>query len=507
MLSSLLAAAVAAVAHDRFFAFLNGKSAEGGIFTKLLVAVSLHAQVTDQSLVNFFSNLISKCAVACLSAAIGIAFIQLFWWRMSSQTSTIRHIDDLMDFQEHPFNPFSWRAALNFRVLSIIALSAALIQLGSALPPGALTIDFAYFPSPCNVSTVDLSLTGFADKTDLDPATGQHSAYIATGKASTYVARVLVAGGIFNPVSPCGVCRYNISFVAPAVRCTNVTQALNISINRDLNVFSNPDLITVWHAFPSASDSFIVMSRNILQDTSGNLIHTEDLPVVGLSCTAWNATYDVAVDHDTTTTMTATINIQDQLTCGELCNTNNIAGQQLLGLWDAYMRQLNGSATYSIAHNEFTLDASLAAFSPLGQGSSSGLGWQWAGDLQDLLPMIMQNVSLSLLADIMADSQHTALTPVETTCDRKGLKYLYDPGRLRGTYGGALAITAICIGCGIMACQMTRRSETMNFSRILGAYPDLLELSEPLSLDSTVSAGKEGRLNVVEHHTSSLSKV
>ena len=158
------------------------------------------------------------------------------------------------------------------------------------------------------------------------------------------------------------------------------------------------------------------------------------------------------------------------------------------------MRQLNGTVGYSTTLNEFTLGASLAAWSTLGRGSSTGLAWQWAGDLQTLVPEIMQNVSLSLLAGYLDDSEHSTTNAISTTCQVKGLQFHYESGRLRATYGVALGLVAVCIGCGLVAFKSNHRSESMSFSRILAAFPEKTSISESMTPDTAVRAGRDGRL-------------
>ena len=491
MLAFALGAIGAAVIHDRFYNYLNGKSAEGCIFTKIR---DYGVDVTDQSLVNFFSNLITKAAVACFSTAIGTAFIQLFWWKMSLQPYTIRNIDGLMDFKAQPLNPFSWKSAITFRILLVVAVCITVLQIGSALLPGSLTVDFAYFPSPCSVATVDLKHADLANADDIDPNTGERSYYIANGRASAHVAQVLVAGRTFPPASTCGVCQYNVTFTAPAVRCNNITQEQIDIIDNKLSVFPDSNHTTVWNAYMGETDVVYVMSRNLLTDSQERLLPSEALPVVALACTGWNATYNVMIDQDATTRMITNVNIENQITCGTLCQSSDTTGQQLLGLWDAFFRQLNGTIVYSTTKNEFTLDVSLAAWSAVGRGSSTGIAWQWAGDLQQLIPEIMQNVSLSLLAGDLNDDEHSTTSPIPTTCMAKGLQFRYDADRLRGVYGAALGIVAVCIGCGFMAYKTNKRSETMNFSRILAAYPERTIVSEAMTLETKVQAGQDGRL-------------
>ena len=87
-----------------------------------------------------------------------------------------------------------------------------------------------------------------------------------------FFMQVLTSGTYATPHSPCNICKYDVQFVAPAVKCENITQATDFS--RTLPVFS--DSTTVWNgSFQDPLDSFPIASRNILVE--GTYSHRGDL--------------------------------------------------------------------------------------------------------------------------------------------------------------------------------------------------------------------------------------
>ena len=121
-------------------------------------------------------------------------------------------------------------------------------------------------------------------------------------------------------------------------------------------------------------------------------------------------------------------------------------------------------------------------------GTSNTMAWQWPApnDLSVTIPAVMQNISLGLLAG--AGAGLPKLVRNTTTCHTYTLRYAYYRARLLATYGATFAVAAILLAIGYRARTVSSRSETLDFSRTLAAYPS----GEHLVLEDSVIAGADG---------------
>ena len=487
-----IAIAVAAgFGHHRLYTYLHHRPADGGTFDFL--RNTLHIRASDQSLANFFGNQIAKICVTSMSAAIGCACTQVFWWTLRRRSSTLREIDTVDSFSSHPLNSMAWPALRYMTWVGILTIIAFLADQLSSLTPGALTVASTNLTSPCSVPTADLSNADLSGHRPVNKTTGNYTYGGANGRAVSLVTQVLMAGTYSSPPSPCGICTYNVSFVAPAVQCRNVTQTISAHKFRDiLPTKPNGEWTIVWWADYDASVQFLpIASRNIEGNSShlNGLFPVAQLPVIALNCTGWNATYHVTVDQGASSTVTArSVEIGDQLSTTKLNFTANLWDHQILALWDAFAWQLRGTVRYHYTNN-FGDTPSYIAWGAVVRGSRVGIAWHWAGNLEELLPQIMHNVSLSLLSGTLSDDQNTTLTMVNTNCSINALTYVYEPARLLGIYIGGLAATLLCLLLGLIAIKTNdNQEESLAFSRILAAYPrvECDEKSVALTLDTPV---------------------
>ena len=489
MFVCLVFASGCALSQHFFYRYINGRSAEGGIFPKL----QQYADVNDQSFVNFFGNQITKIAVLFLTGAVGIAYAQVFWWRLRSRRMTVKRVDELQDFSSQPWNPLTWPSAYSLRLVAVIALCGALMDQVSNLTPGAITVTNALYNTTCSVDNVDLSN---ADLTGNEKFNGTTYHYTnVNGRALSFATRVIVSGMVFTPPSPCEICSYDLEFVAPAVQCTNITQAQlpDISSPDDGLLWDN-ETIQVWWGQYDLTQT-IIWSRNLAGAASKALVPTDQLPVVALNCTGWNATYQVTVNQSANTTVIArNVALGRQLTYSSLENTTEPFTHQLLALWDAFSYSITGEIDYSIGDNYNYGPDTAITWSPVVQGSSTGLAWEWAGDLEKLVPDLMHNVSMSLLSGALSDAYNPTLVRIDVPCQRMGSRFLYSPLRLVVTYGVALLVTAICIGYGLLAIRANGRGETLGFSRILGAHPAPHSAAPLLRLETEIRVHQHGKI-------------
>ena len=477
MLACFALGIIIACLHDFFYRRLNGRSAEGGVFPRL----QEYADVNDQSIVNFLGNLTTKMASGFLVGAISIAYAQVFWWKLRTRRMTIKRVDELQDFSSQPWNPLTWPSAYSLRLVAVVALCKALLSQVSNLTPGALTVTSALHHSICRVDNVNLTHADFSavvDVTQQDSNVGPD----VNGRALSFTTRVIVGGAVLAPPNRCGTCSYELAFSAPAVKCENITQ-------ESLSQINSPDPKTDMLALPVFNDSFRVWagvydgdelsstnisSRNIVGSSPKALRPVEQLPVVALSCTAWQAMYHVKVNQSAVASVVASnITFGPQLLLSSLDadNATEPVTRQLLSLWGAFSYLLTGTVDYDTSSNAPRGGATDMAipWSPIIDGSNNGIAWQWAGDLKTLIPDLMTNVSLSLLSGELSDVSNPTLTRTSVPCTQRGVVFVYSPLRLIVTYAVAVSLTFLCIAYGFYASKVNGRGEALHFSRILGA--------------------------------------
>ena len=293
----LILGALAGVAHDQFNCYLDGRPADGGIFTSFRAELG---SFSDQSIANLIANVISKVAGGCFAAAVASALVQLFWGRVRRHPATLTDINSMANLIKNPLDVSSWPAALTLRSLSAVVLAAALMPLISIITPGSVTIESVAYDEHCSYDVVDLHQD--------NSTTVEMLPRVPT---SGLVARTLMAGTYIPPRRLCQACEYNVTFVAPAVQCRNVTQSTNASA---LVALDSPKygILGMWSAYPVTSrvarppdeTDYILwlFSRNFPDSSSQSVPTPQDCPIIALKCTGWIAEYNVHVEHGTFST-------------------------------------------------------------------------------------------------------------------------------------------------------------------------------------------------------------
>ena len=284
------------------------------------------------------------------------------------------------------------------------------------------------------------------------------------------VAQVIMSGTYFPPPSPCGICEYNVSFVAPAVQCENVTQETDFDFWLPQYDGGFPYVWASGYYYGAYEGYLIVASRDLVGSSRDDILPIPEQPTIGLNCTGWNATYHVNLVHNISTTVAVnSVEMGQRLTTELWYQGGSSWAHQIHALWDAFARQLTQQQVQWVeSQNEVTSNSSWVAYSPFGAASGIGLAWGWAENLQDMVPDAMTNITLSLLADRIVQG---ATAPHDTVCRTSDIRYSYDRARLLLTYGVALLLTMVCMMCGHVAIFRNKRPESLGFSRILTACP------------------------------------
>ena len=487
-MSALLICAMAlAGGQHALYAYVDGKSVNRHLFPSLPFADGL----SNQALVSFLGTQTAKLVVVCLCAAIGVANVQVFWWRLGVRRMTIAEIGAISDFTKQPLNVFTWRTVFSFRLIALVVICRALTDFVSAITPGSIAVLAKSQDARCTVRTVDLAHSRLMPA-DSNPDNA--FAYLNGGLASVII-RAVIAGANFTPSSPCGLCRYNLTFAAPAVRCANVTQTA--AFKDAAPAWDEQAGVTVWDAQRTDTD-LLVKSRDVVGTRWSPLynVSVDDLPTVILNCTGWNAVYDVLVNHTVTSTAVTVRNVtyKDRLTDSIMRGVSDwdvpdSVTSQSYALWLLFAYVLEGTLRYRPSDNCVSDTHDYVAHSPLiANPLSSGFTWKWAGNLADLIPQLMWNVNLSILSGELATNSTHSETDVN--CRTTRLVFVYSRLRLGTTYGAAFGVALMCVVYGSVATKLSGRGETSGFVRILAAYPGA---TTDLTPATEVTVGADGR--------------
>lgn len=457
MLLLFLAGAIVMVAHHGFYSYLRFKEVETS-------TSSFSVSLRDQTRANEIGNALSFLAKTFLSSVIGIAFVQQFWLQLRRNSYTVGQVDAIMGCREHPFSPTAYKAWIKAFFLVVISCLATATVIISVVAPGALKVVSGDFNAAgaCTVQTLNI---------------GQNQVPPPTVLALT---RTLTSGSYLPPNNPCTTaCRYNLTFNAPALNCTNITATYPYWSDF---VKSGGTLLTAngagWD--PAYTYNGTVLSSN---DRSGIQVLTLDTgsnATQAVECYVHDATYTVTFTHNAPS---STIDIIDtQL-------HDPVLGNSSAHIFD--------NANYSIAvaftqllEGTLTPDGSVSGQSGLSPLCVSALttqtpdfAWHWE-DMMVGVPSLMANVSISLfnpavqfypwsraatINPFAVYNSSQAVRAVNTTCWYSMQYFDYDPVRLLATYGAALLVTALCAALGFRAVHLNGVEDSMNFSRFLGA--------------------------------------
>jgi hypothetical protein len=447
-----------AMSHHVFCQYMNGKPV-----TSISIGISENQTfIGDQSFIGSQSfsvssqqwtsplgNALAIIVHGFFSAAIIRVFVQRFWRRIRARAFTVEQINAILSLQISPFNGTSMPAWYYAPQLSFIALLSFGMVSMSIVAPGALTVVQSNFTLPyhCTVSTVDLSQTdisfpGSAFGTALPPI-------------RSLATQVLMVGTYLTPASPCGVCSYDVKFIAPALNCSNITASYNFK-----SAFPTLNNATIfWNATYAAFDTTGLNLQVAWKNWT--LQNMQQAPQGAIQCVAYNATYGVRITHGTSTT----IDITEMVYNNPLVSTGS-AVAQLNAVVDAVATLLNGVVVYNNSNEQFTLNSNLLGYS-LGH-LSAGSEWIWDMVPTAAVPSLMANVSLSLLTGSVS-VKGDSLAPVQETCYHSTLSFHYDRVRLLLTYGTGLAVTLVCILVGVWTVRKNGVEETDGFERMLDA--------------------------------------
>ncbi|KLO19771.1 hypothetical protein SCHPADRAFT_898351 [Schizopora paradoxa] len=481
MLLCFIIGTALAVVHHLFYSYLNDKP----IFT------GSGNNLRKQSIANAIGNALAYVVKASFAFSIAVAFVQQFWARLRRHKGgvPIKEIDVIADCKEGiaTLSAFkAWYYAFWLFAMSAMASSMALISI---IVPGALKVASAsfYASSSCSVNTVNLP-----NGSDLD-----------TFFMQWFERRVIAQGTFMPPSLSCvGACRYNVSFEAAALNCTDITSTY------DFTPFITPPIpIAVSPGLQLSPPKYLYNATLADNGTAIQVatLNTTDFTTSAVECLPFRASYMVAITHSNVSTSDINVLSTNLIApAGDERSVFQLASGAFSLLEGAlFSNMYEGSlGVGDLSKNEDGTLPSAVMGSPL-MILQENL-WRWTMDMQTALPWIMQNISLSLLSeDVAAASKVSIVTPVTSTCLTDSTFYVYDSSRLLITYGVAFAATAMCVIVGLWGIHLNGGfEESLSFTRLLSALvnPEIvnargrIELTLNTRLRLQTNDGQEGSL-------------
>ncbi|TDL18738.1 hypothetical protein BD410DRAFT_464396 [Rickenella mellea] len=463
-----------ALAHHFFCDALSGRPSNPIEFSFLKFTIDFPWALT-------IGNFLAWLVQFLFTLSIGEVIVQRFWQLLHEKSIDLEKMDDVYQIQTTFWKPSMWHCAIFLSILAaiLLAMSATL----STFTSPALSVGPTLLYGPCGLSTVDLG------RSELIVAGGS-----ATPALVQLAIRTLESGSYLPPLtSPCGNCTYNVTYFAPALQCSQIditsSPFPNDSVTDTVlwNSGLGPDPSGVGH------ELFVWLRQGSI--TSGKYTDPEIV-----SCKALNATYYASVGYITGAMVNTTVQIIPNVDgpSGSATLQQTAFSAMMLALEAAIQGRLDVT-TSADGKNVSVSDNTLVAYSPLGNFSPQS--WAINGDLLTVLPSLMQNISIGLLArSVAADSSSSTLSSVAGHCSVETVVYQYDKVRLLSIYGVGILITAVCAVFGIQSLK-TGKGGNISFNSMMLAIlsPQMMgKMNEGGSFPSAIRA-VEGRFVPADH--------
>lgn len=502
------------LAHHFFYAHLDGKAVDSPLFEFRGFGF------WDQSVSSVLGNAIAYAARTVLSAGTGIVFIQVLWSKLRREQYSVKQLDALVACKGDPLALSAlpaWHCAF---WLAVIAAMASLMAVISIITPGSLRVESSQysFPQECSIRTVSLGTSNIASTVANVNSSDGVMFLGAQAKLMALAHQVLMGGAAIqlpNPCPPGSACRYEIDFNAPAAVCNPFDSSFNYTSwlpppdndTAPIRVWES-DTNVLWTTFTVGAWS-TVARRDLATNAQS-----------AVNCTMFNATHHAIITHSNISTSSVEVyrtDIHDEFPTLIISTSGPPSPQeytemQFAAIITAFCDVLFGEVSYDPGTQEYSADADLnlqVAYSALFSSSnSSDVPWASTVDLSSVLPSLMRNITVSLLAEQLSTNDNPSTAPSNTTCWYSSSVYRYNRVRLLSTYGAALGIAATCMLFGFRAIYLNGVEESNAFSRIIEAvlnkslFNDRFELS--MSSKLTANGSPDGQL-ALAHSTNDPS--
>ncbi|KLO12651.1 hypothetical protein SCHPADRAFT_941026 [Schizopora paradoxa] len=473
----LLLAASFALLHHIFYTHLKHKSLDP-------MAAELPKFLRNPGGVKLIGTIVAHATRVTLFIAISAIYTQIFWEKLRTQNFTMSQIDALFKCAQSPFHALTIRAAYASLALFLISFLAYATTLIVIITPGSLTVfpDFRR-TSPCLVPSVPQSV--------LDTGTAS-----VTAPLFDIPVEVLLSNSYLSPfrtnLAQCNngasACAYNLSFVGPALRCEDVTNATDLShlLHSDSLPLVAPTAI--WYAPVELQDRMVGQTINMtIQSydmTNGVLEATH--------CTAYRSTYEVGVFSERNSTV---VHIWNTSLDSPLLVEDNLLSLYTRGSLDNFVGYIYAGPSGYVGKSYGIIQNS-GLFSITSSGNHT-----WSGDIPHFLTSYVQNVSISLLSSDVHYRLNKGISEephfVDTTCSSTFTVYEYDSARLLLTYGVAFGISSLVVAYGLRLTLHNGSKTDVSFSDIIEiASEQLLSPSSSCQNDACDSVEKDADLSL-----------
>ena len=415
-----------AIVHHELYVFLNGTRVDA-VFGPY-----------GQTIVPALGTFIAFIGNTVLAAAIGVAFVQVFWWRLRKGRYSIKHISALVSCYKSPFTLASFPAWSLSTILAVaIAALANFMTVITVFAPGALSIIRGYESLPCQVR-VPL-LTAASSGGIKDPKSSDVIAY--TTKA--------VIEGYLLPFKQCDrECYFDVTYSAPALSCSNTTDSVDFT--------SVLPTDTLWNSTYWFNSSGLFIDAAMVTNAATG-------PMSAVACTAYNATYAIRITNSVNSS--TVIPLAEPLLRNPITNSVSDPSAVAMGL---LVEALAYAVSGSVGRTHFSWSGSVIQFTWMAYSA------YYLNQTQDLMWMLLsmaKNVSLSVPSGFLDFNDHpSAMVPFNTTCGYSANVYTYNNQHLLLAYGSCLLVTLLCSLFAIVAIH-DGGNEFLDFARMLEAIP------------------------------------
>ncbi|KAL5640432.1 hypothetical protein ACGC1H_007623 [Rhizoctonia solani] len=433
------------IAHHAFNSYLNGR-----------LTTSF-----DQAWAIRIGTALAMGLKATVLASMGMAFAQQVWRTVRRSTLSVKALDSLFGaFGGDPRSLFQADLYRSARLALLLAITAWLLPIATVFTPATLRVKpmDKSASSSCLVSTIDL-------RNVTDGGLIRHPSpdreYRGPSSALRRVAVQSLLSGSFARLtylsgSTTGInVTYALSFVAPALKCSEQNSTTQPDLNPPLDVF--------WQGTRSeVRDSNSGQNVPTLQVLYTSSPRTRS-PTV-LSCAPYISSYGIVVSHNATNQMVSLLNLTMTSTAGRPAGvTMNLVNDDPLltgaaALIDATFDSLTGNLAQGRDGNIVSPSSNAALASFVNPSSQASFDFT---NVSENVEQLMQNVVISTIG--------FRIFQTETTCvvvNRVNV-YLYDEGVLISAYVAVVCVAISALGLGLYALKKNGHPGDTSFSGIV----------------------------------------
>ncbi|RMJ15143.1 hypothetical protein CDV36_005153 [Fusarium kuroshium] len=541
MVGALLLGGLFALGHDLFYNNLAGTTVAADSFELA------GAEVSRQQLNLAAGTTLAFLFKSSIVSAVSIAYFQAVWHVVKSRKREIdiSNMDVLLSALGNAISLVSFSTWLKGPLLLLIAIIAWLIPIVSIITPATLSVGFASPPNAFlqvpNVAFTGLSLlrmmptnhyqsmilASCRNDPDQKNCSSDLSSYLYNGPSdavSRVVAAAAAEGNILAVDAPASNSSWSLEFLAPTLRCDEVTGDTRRLIEENIANFTDryceeaPGYVA-WtpailrcHIHNSTYETrFNLTNGN--QDVKVKVKDVEEKPldvITGVwasnplsnntECTPLNMDTECALEPSLLRHLSyqALMDAFSEILVGSLAIRRRKDDDSVVfhGNTSIQSTVLTNTPELQVLRNLTLLSkdwAMLQIEEPKAnewayKGLWNGPGEQRTTPLREALEELFQNITISLMSSpLLQPNKHSAFKPNDTEVAFSTMHpvYIYARNRLWLAYGLGIACSTLIVCIGMLAIYMNRASFSNTFSTLLrlGRGASLSSEIEKVDLD------------------------